>query len=191
MSRPFTILAFAGSLRIASYNRGLVRAAKELAPEGAQVEIIELDDIPMYNEDLRADGNPPSVERLRAAIRSADALLIATPEYNYSISGVLKNALDWVSRPAPDVVMKGKPTAIMGATGGMFGTVRAQMAFRQILTYTETHVLTKPEVLVMNARQRFDADGNLTDAETREWVRALVEALVVWARRLAPSTSRG
>ncbi len=181
---PVRILGVAGSLRQYSFNRGLLRAALELVPEGAQIEVYEIGAIPLYNGDVEAQGDPQAVQDWKAHIRGAAALLIATPEYNYSIPGVLKNAIDWASRPAPNSVLLHKPIALMGATSGIGATIRAQLALRQVFVFTRSYVLPPPEVLVNNARTRFDERGNLTDEETRRFVRALLEALVDWTRRL-------
>jgi chromate reductase, NAD(P)H dehydrogenase (quinone) len=180
----FRILGIAGSLRQGSYNRALLGAAQELAPEGVDIQAFDIAPIPLFNEDVEAEGDPDPVRDLKAAIRDADALLIVTPEYNYSIPGVLKNAIDWASRPGGNSVLKGKPIAIMGASSGHFGTARAQLALRQVFVTTDSFTLPKPEVMVFRAASRFDASGNLTDEETRELVRNLVEALVAWAKRL-------
>ena len=177
------ILAIAGSLRRASQNKGLVRAAIEAAPPGVIVEAAEIADIPVYNADLDEENPPAPVRALKERVRAADALLFATPEYNYSIPGVLKNAIDWLSR-GQERVLRQKPVAIMGATTGGFGTVRAQLALRQVFVYTESLALPKPEVLVSFGREKFDPDGNLTDPKTREDVRELVKALADWTRRL-------
>jgi len=182
---PFRILGIAGSLRRGSYNRALLRAAVELAPEGVEIGAFErLGEIPPYNEDVRQQGDPEPVRALKEAIAAADALLIATPEYNYSIPGVLKNAIDWASRPAPDSVLRYKPVAIMGASPGNFGTVRCQLALRQVFVFAESYVLLKPEVMVFGAQDRFDADGRLTDETTRDLIRRQLEALVEWAVRV-------
>ena len=179
------VLGIAGSLRRASYNRGLLRAARELAPEGMTIEIWErIGEIPLYDADLEARGDPAPVAELKAAIAAADALLVATPEYNYGIPGVLKNALDWASRPPGTSALNGKPAAIMGASPGQTGTARAQLALRQAFVFTETQALLRPEVLVNRAREKFDADGNLTDEKTREYVSALLRALAGWTTRL-------
>ncbi|MBI4279216.1 MAG: NAD(P)H-dependent oxidoreductase [Armatimonadetes bacterium] len=182
--RSFRILAYAGSLRRQSYNRGLVRAAREVAPQGVEVEILDLAPIPMYNADLDGENSPAPVREFRERIGAADALLIATPEYNYSVPGVLKNAIDWASRPWPNSVLRYKPAAIMGASGGTSGTVRAQLALRQVFLYTETYVMLKPELHVPGGREKFDAEGTLKDEPTRERLRAHVEALAAWAHRL-------
>ena len=180
------IVGVAGSLRKGSYNRALLRAAQELAPDGMTITVAEIGNLPLYDADVEAAGVPAPVAAFRQAIRQADALLIATPEYNYSIPGVLKNAIDWASRPPADSALRQKPTAIMGASGGAFGTVRAQLALRQSLQFTETQVMLKPEVLVAKAQDRFDADGRLIDEPTRQLLQRFLEALAAWTRRLQP-----
>lgn len=177
------VLGFAGSLRKASFNKAALRAAEELAPPGMTIKTFDLAPIPLYNDDVRQQGFPPPVEQFRARIKAADALLIATPEYNYSASGVLKNAIDWASRP-PEQPFDGKPIAIMGASPGAFGTARAQYHLRQMFVFLNGLVLTRPEVMIANAPNRFDADGRLTDEPTREFVRKLLEALAAWTKRL-------
>lgn len=185
----FRILGISGSLRRGSFNTALIRTAGEVAPEGVDVTVFEgLRDIPPYDEDLRQEGPQPAVEKLRDAIRSADAVLFATPEYNHGLPGVLKNAIDWVSRPAPENPLLNKPTAIMGASGGLMGTVRAQQQLREVLQGF-TPVLHTPEVLVSSAAGRFDDQGGLTDEPTREFVRVLVAGLVDWAEQLKPRES--
>ncbi len=179
------VLGIAGSLRQGSYNQALLRAALELAPEGMEIRIFEgLDRIPPYNEDVRARGEPESVVALKEAIRQADALLIATPEYNGSVPGVLKNALDWASRPPDASPLDGKPVAIMGASTGNFGTLRAQMHLRQICQITNMRPLNRPEVLVARAAEKFDPQGHLTDETARYLLRLLLEALMDWTLRL-------
>ena len=186
MTPPLRILGLAGSLRKASYNRALIRAAAELAPPDARVESYELDGIPPFNEDLEPSP-PAAVLELKRRIRAADALLIATPEYNYSIPGVLKNAIDWASRPYGDSAWAGKPAALLGATPGALGTARAQYHLRQVCVFLDVHVLNRPEVLIAQAHEHFDAQGRLTDEPTRERVRKLLQALCAWTRRLQPS----
>jgi chromate reductase len=177
------VLGISGSLRKASYNSAALRAAQELAPAGMTIEIADLLPIPLYNEDVRAAGFPPGVQRLREQIISADALLVATAEYNYSISGVLKNAIDWASRP-PDQPFDDKPVAIMGASPGMTGSARAQYHLRQSCVYLNMHVLNKPEVMIAAAHTKFDTAGRLTDEPTRGFVRDLLVNLAAWTRRL-------
>ncbi len=177
------ILGIAGSLRRASYNRGALRAAQELAPEGIRIEIFDLDGIPPFNQD--DDRNPPEpVVALKSRIRAADAILIVTPEYNYSIPGVLKNAIDWASRPYDDNAWEGKPVAIMGASGGGFGTVRAQYHLRQVFVFLNMYALNRPEVMISRAHEHFDEFGNLHDEKIREQIRQLVGSLADWTRRL-------
>jgi chromate reductase len=186
------VFGIAGSLRARSHNLGLLLAACELAPEGMEIQVFErLGEIPPYNADVDAAGEPEPVGALRSAIREADALLIATPEYNYSIPGVLKNAIDWASRPAGKAALNRKPAALMGSSGGQSGTIRAQLALRQCFVFTETWVLLKPEVLVTHSRDKFDAEGHLTDAATREHVAKLLVALAEWTRRLTSAPSPG
>jgi chromate reductase, NAD(P)H dehydrogenase (quinone) len=143
-----------------------------------------LGELPHYNADVDAQGTPEPVAALRTAIHEADALLIATPEYNYGIPGVLKNAIDWASRPSATSVLKGKPTGIMGASPGMSGTARAQLQLRQAFVFTQTYVLQGPEVLVRDARSKFDQEGRLTDEGTRDFLRKHLEALVDWVGRV-------
>ncbi len=180
MSSTIHILGFAGSLRQKSYNKALLRVAREYLPEDAELEIIGLDDIPLFNEDLVADP-PQPVRVFKEKILAADALLVAVVEYNYSVSGVLKNAIDWAAWPIATTPLKGKLAAIMG-TGGRFGTVRAQLNLRQTLLYTDTRVLLKPEVYIEKNWEKFDGEGNLTDQTARQSIEALVTALVQAAR---------
>lgn len=177
------VLGVSGSLRKGSYNTALLRAASELLPRGMTLELFDLSSIPLYNDDVRALGFPKPVQEFRDRIAAADALLVATPEYNFSIPGVLKNAIDWASRP-PDPPLDGKPVAIMGASTGNFGTVRAQMHLRQVCVFCNMFPVNKPEVLVMRAREKFDASGRLIDETARGFVRDLLTALVDWTERL-------
>ena len=179
-----TFLGIAGSLRRASYNRGLIRTAIEVAPAGTKVVPFDLADIPMYNGDVEADGDPPPVADFKRAIAAADALLVATPEYNHCVPGVLKNAIDWASRPARRSVLTGKPVAIMGASTGGGATARAQAHLRDGLAYTNGLVLPLPEVLVGHALDKFDDEGDLIDGATRDEVRDLLVSLAAWTRRL-------
>jgi chromate reductase len=181
MPSTVKILGFAGSLSKQSYNRAILKVAQGLVPDGANLEIITLDDLPLYNRDYEND-EPEVVRNFKDKIRKADALLIATPEYNYSTPGVLKNAIDWASRPTGKSVLEGKPAAIMGA-GGRFGTVRAQLHLRQIFLYLHMPVLMQPDVHVFNTWEKFDSDGNLTDEKTREQIKALLLALISWTKQ--------
>jgi chromate reductase len=181
------VLGFAGSLRQKSFNRGLIRAAVEVAPEGMAIETFDLTPIPLYNADVEEKGLPLPVAEFKEKIRAADALLIATPEYNYSVPGLLKNAIDWASRPANQSPLQKKPAALMGASGGQMGTARAQLALRQSFVFTETLVLPKPDIYVSHAAKSFDAEGNLTDEKLRERIRMLLDALARWVVLLRQS----
>jgi len=183
MSRQVRILGIAGSLRRDSYNRATLRAATELVPDGAAIETFELDGIPGFNQD--EEQNPPAkVAELKRRIREADAILFVTPEYNYSIPGVLKNAIDWASRPYGDSAWNGKPAAIMGASVGAIGTARAQYHLRQMMVFLNMFPVNQPEVMIGNASERFDADGNLTHEATKEFIRQLLQSLVDWTTRI-------
>ena len=187
MSKPVRILAIAGSLRRESYNRAALRAATQLVPEGATIDIFELDGLPGFNQD--DEQNPPAkVVDLKLRIREADAVLIVTPEYNYSIPGVLKNAIDWASRPYGDSAWNGKPAAIMGASIGAIGTARAQYHLRQMFVFLNMFPINQPEVMIGNASERFDAAGNLTDETSKELIRQLLQNLVEWTRRIGPKS---
>jgi len=184
---PITILGIAGSLRKASYNRAALRLAQSLAPDGASVDIFEIDGIPGFNED--EEQNPPAkVVDLKKRVRAADAILFVTPEYNYSIPGVLKNAIDWASRPYGDSAWDGKPVAMMGATIGMIGTARAQYHLRQCCVFLNMYPLNNPEVMIPLANERFDAAGNLTDGKSRELIGTLLDSLIRWTHLLKGQT---
>jgi chromate reductase len=173
------VLGISGSLRSGSYNTAALQEAVRMAPPGMQIELATIAGIPLYNEDDYAQGFPPAVERLREQIRAADGLLLVTPDYNYSMPGVLKNAIDWVSRP-PEQPFSGKPVAIMGASPGRFGTARAQYHLRQSMVSLDAHLLNRPEVMIAGAQKLFDPQGNLTDEPTRVHIRGLLEALHAW-----------
>jgi chromate reductase len=181
---PLTILGIAGSLRQASINRALLRAAVELAPPGVAIDTFDISPIPPYNGDIELDP-PASVVDLKARIRAAGAVLFSTPEYNYSIPGVLKNAIDWASRPYGDNAWDGKPVAMMGASPGALGTARCQYHLRQCFLNLNVVAVTRPEVMLGNAAERFDSTPNLTDPKSREMVARLLEALVALARKSA------
>lgn len=183
MANQLTILGIAGSLRQGSFNRAALRAAQQLAPADVSLEIFELHEIPAYNQD--EETHPPArVVALKERIRTADAILLVTPEYNYSVPGVLKNAIDWASRPYGESAWNGKPVAVMGASIGALGTVRAQSHLRQMFVYLNMHAVNQPEVLIGNAAQRFDEQGNLTDATSADLIRQLLQNLADWTRRL-------
>ena len=188
MSKPVRILGIAGSLRRESYNRAALRAAIELVPEGATIEVFELDGLPGFNQDEEL--NPPAkVVELKRRIREADAVLFVTPEYNYSIPGVLKNAIDWASRPYGDSAWNGKPAAIMGASVGTIATARAQYHLRQMMVFLNMFPINQPEVMIGTAQDRFDAQGNLTDDMTKGLIRLLLSNLVEWTRRITGEPS--
>jgi chromate reductase len=183
MEKIVNILGFAGSLRKDSYNRSLLRAALELVPKDARLEIFDLDGILPFNQDFE---NQPSekVKEFKAKIRAADAILIATPEYNYSIPGVLKNAIDCASRPYGDNAFEHKPVAMMGASVGIGGSMRAQYHLRQCFVFLTCFALNQPEVMVPFAQEKIDKEGRVTDQKTREKIGELLESLVAWTRRL-------
>jgi len=182
MAKKISILAFGGSLRKGSYNKALLRAALEMAPGDAQVEAFDIAEIPPFNQDL--EKNPsPVVKEFKAKVKAADAVLIVTPEYNYSIPGFLKNAIDSASRPYGDNAFDGKPVAFMGASIGMLGTARAQYHLRQACVWLNMYPLNSPEVMVPFAQEKVDESGKLTDGKTREKIKELLEALVTWARK--------
>ena len=176
------ILGISGSLRKASFNSGLLRAAQPLAPEGVTIEIADISEIPPFNEDVQAKGYPPPVQLFRERIYAADALLFATPEYNYSVPGVLKNAIDWASRP-PDQPFAGKRAGIIGASMGPTGTARAQYHLRQTGVFLDLHFINRPEVMVAAAHEKFDPQGNLTHEPTREHLRKFLAAFAAFAKR--------
>ena len=184
MKTPIKILGIAGSLRKASFNRAALRAAEQLVPDSATIETFDLAAIPPFNQD--DESNPPErVVQFKQRIRAADAILIVTPEYNYSIPGVLKNAIDWASRPYGDNAWDGKPVAVMGASIGAQGTSRAQYHLRQVFVFLNMHPLNRPEVMISSAGERFDENGNLKDEGTKKLVRHLLEALVTAVKKQA------
>jgi chromate reductase len=183
MDRQVNILGFAGSLRKGSYNKALLREAAKLVPTGAKLEIFDLEGIPPFSQDLE-QSVPDKVKEFKAKIRAADAILIATPEYNYSIPGVLKNAIDWASRPYPGNSFEDKPVAMMSASTGILGGARAQYHLRQVFTFLNMHPVNKPEIFVTFAPSKFDEKGALTDETAKELIKKLLEALVAWTQRL-------
>lgn len=178
------VLAFAGSLRRGSYNRALLRAAEELAPDGMRIEIFDISEIPLYDQDVEDEGDPRPVAELKDAIRRADALLIATPEYNHGVPGVTKNVIDWASRPPREAPLDGKPVGILGASPGITGTARAQSQLRQAFEFTNSYCMPQPEILVFRAHEKFDEDGTLTHDKTRELLGKYLEALAEFTARL-------
>lgn len=183
MNSVINVLGFAGSLRKGSYNRALLRAAGDVLPADTKLEIFELEGIPPFNADHESD-MPERAKEFKAKIKAADAILFVTPEHNYSIPGVLKNAIDWASRPYGNNSFDGKPAAIMSASTGMLGGARAQYHLRQVCVFLNMHLVNKPEVFVTMAAQKFDAQGNLTDPKTREVVKSLLETLEAWTKQL-------
>jgi len=183
MEEPVKILGFVGSLRKGSYNKALMRAAFRLLPKDAALEVFDLERIPPFNQDF--ESQPPQiVKEFKTKIRKTDALLIATPEHNYSIPGVLKNAIDWASRPYGDNAFEGKPVALMSASVGRLGGARAQYHLRQSFIFLNMHPLNRPEVMMPFAQEHVDENGNLADETTRQLIRQLLEALVQWTRKL-------
>jgi len=181
MAGQIKILGIAGSLRRKSFNRAALKVAKSLVPEDGILDIFELDGIPGFNED--EERNPPAVVvELKKQVRTADAILLVTPEYNYSIPGVLKNAVDWASRPYGDSAWEGKPVAIMGASVGTLGTARAQYHLRQCFIFLNMLPLNRPEVMIANASERFDTEGNLKDETAKKLIAQLLRNLIDWTR---------
>lgn len=183
MGTKMRVLGFAGSLRKASYNKAMLRAAVEVAPKDVELEIFDLEGIPPFNEDIEKDP-PAKVRQFKERIRAADAILIATPEYNYSIPGVLKNAIDWASRPYGDNALNGKPAAIMGASIGTVGTARAQYHLRQCCVFLNMYPLNQPEVMVPTAADKVDSQGNLTDPKSRQKIGEILQSLAAWTQKL-------
>lgn len=184
MADKIKVLGIAGSLRAGSYNMAALKAVQKMAPEGMEIEIYErLGEIPPFNQDEENNPNE-AVKELKEKIRTADAIFFATPEYNYSIPGVLKNAIDWASRPYGQNAWEGKPVAIMGASIGALGTSRAQYHLRQSFVFLDMHPLNRPEVMIMNAQEKFDEAGNIKDAHTEEKIKELLDALILWVLKI-------
>ena len=183
MNQKIHILGFAGSLRKQSYNRAILAAALEAIPDDASLEVFDLEGIPPFNQDLELQP-PDKVKQFKARIRAADAILIATPEYNYSIPGVLKNAIDWASRPYGDNAFNGKPVAVMGASIGTLGTARAQYDLRRSFVFLNMLPLNQPEVMIPFAQDKIDNKGRVTEKKTRDRIRELLESLIAWTRRM-------
>ena len=187
MSQGLTILGIAGSLRAGSLNRALLRAAAELAPEGMTIELFDLAVVTLYNGDVEAEGDPPGVAAFKQAIAAADGVLMATPEYNHGVPGVMKNAVDWASRPPRGAPLTGKPVGIIGASPGITGAARGQSQLRQAFEFTNSYCMPQPELLVFRAHEKFDASGRLTDDATAEHLGRYLSAFVDWVRRFATS----
>jgi chromate reductase len=183
LSEPVVILGIVGSLRRDSYNRATMRAVQELTPEGARIDVADIDGLPGFNQDDERDP-PAKVVQLKQQIRNADAILFVTPEYNYSVPGVLKNAIDWASRPFGDNAWNGKPVAVMGASVGMLGTARAQYHLRQMFVFLNMHAVNQPEVMISHAAKKFDEEGNLTDETSKKLIQQLLQELVRWTKLL-------
>ena len=179
-----TFAAFAGSLRKGSYNRMLLRALVHCAPPELHVEVIEIDQIPLYNADLDTEQPPDAVRRLREAIRAADGLIVVTPEHNYSVSGVTKTVIEWASRPPENSALEGKPVAVIGGSPSGFGGVRAQLALRQMSPESGMLMLQDPEIRVARIQTKFDDQGNLVDEELRRDLAEFLQAMAAWTRRL-------
>ena len=183
MDKKISIFGFAGSLRKGSYNKAILRAAVELVPKEAQLETFDLEGIPPFNQDLENDP-PERVKEFKKKIKAADAILIASPEANYTLPGVLTNAMNWASRPYGDNAFDGKPVAVMGASVGMLGAARAQYHLRQSFVWLNMYPMNLPEVMVPFAQDKVDANGRVTDAKTKEKIKELLESLVTWTRKL-------
>jgi chromate reductase len=183
MADQIRVLGFAGSLRKASLNRALLRAAAELAPEGMTIEQFDLAVIPLYNADVEAAGDPEGVAAFKAAIHAADGVLMVTPEYNHGVPAVTKNAVDWASRPPRGAALSGKPVGIIGASPGIVGSARGQSQLRQAFEFTNSYCMPQPEVLVSRAGDKFDASGVLTDQGTRDFLQKYLIALRDWITR--------
>ena len=183
MTQTLRILGVAGSLRAGSFNRSLLRAAVELAPEGMVIETFDLLEVPLYNGDVEAAGDPSGVAAFKQAIAAADGVLMATPEYNHGVPGVMKNAIDWASRPPREAPLGGKPVGLIGASPGQTGTARGQSQLRQAFEFTNSYCMPQPELLVFKAHEKFDADGRLTDAATAQYLQGYLVAFGDWVRR--------
>ena len=183
MAEPIRVLGFAGSLRRASYNRALLAAAQAAAPAGMTIETFDLAQVPLYDGDVEAKGDPPGVVAFKAAIAAADGLLMDTPEYNHGVPGVMKNAVDWASRPPQGAPLSGKPAGIIGASPGITGSARGQSQLRQAFEFTNSYAMPQPELLVFKAHEKFDAEGRLTDTATGEYLQRYLVAFGDWVRR--------
>jgi chromate reductase len=183
MTVPLNVVGIAGSLRRNSLNRALLRAATELAPPTLHLDIRDLIDIPLFNQDVEEAGIPHAVAELRGAIGAADGLLISTPEYNHGVPGVMKNTIDWLSRPPRQSVLNMKPAAIIGASPGMTGSARGQSQLRQAFGFTNTPAMLQPEILVARAHEKFDGEGRLVDEPTRQFLAKFLVQFAEWIAR--------
>jgi chromate reductase, NAD(P)H dehydrogenase (quinone) len=183
MADELHICGLAGSLRQGSLNRSLLRAAQQSAPSGVVIDIFDLAPLPLYNGDVEAGGDPEGVQALKQAIGNADGVLFVTPEYNHGVPAVMKNAVDWASRPPRQAVLDGKPVGVIGASPGMVGSARGQTQLRQAFEFTNSYCMTQPELLVARAHEKFDADGVLIDEETKRYLGRWIEAFAAWVRR--------
>lgn len=183
MADTLKILGVAGSLRAGSLNRALIRAAAERAPANMQIDLFDLRVVPLYDGDVEAEGDPESVAAFKSAIRASDGVLFATPEYNHGVPGVMKNAVDWASRPPRDAALNAKPVGIIGASPGQTGTARGQSQLRQAFEFTNSFCMPQPELLVFRAHEKFDAEGRLVDDATAEYLGRYLAAFGDWVRR--------
>jgi chromate reductase, NAD(P)H dehydrogenase (quinone) len=181
-----TVLGISGSLRKGSYNTAALRAAQKLAPAGMTIELADLRQVPLYDEDVKQAGFPAVVDELRSRVRAADGILFATPEYNHSYSGVLKNGIDWISRP-PNHPFTDKPIAIMSASPGALGAALGYYHLRQCFDFLDAHPLNRPSVIIANAGQRFDESGELKDDTTAQLLGQMLAAFAAWIRRIKTS----
>ena len=183
MPDPIRIVGVAGSLRRGSFNRALLHAAQERAPGGMTIDGFDLLAVPLYNGDVEAEGDPEGVAAFKAAIRAADGVLFVTPEYNHGVPGVMKNAIDWASRPPQSAALSGKPVGIIGASPGMTGSARGQSQLRQAFEFTNSYCMPQPEILVYRAHEKFDAEGRLTDEATGQHLARYLTAFAAWVGR--------
>jgi chromate reductase len=184
----YEVAAIVGSLRKLSFNRGLLRAAIDLQPDGMRITEVPIGEVPLFNDDIENQGDPPAVQNLKSQILASDAVLLITPEYNQSVSGVMKNAIDWASRPyGTGQVLAGKPVAILGASSGKYGTARAQLDLRKMLPYLSMHLLPKPEIYVGPGKESFDEQSKLTDDQVRQRLREMLEKLLEWTKTVRAS----
>ncbi|MBU2531789.1 MAG: NAD(P)H-dependent oxidoreductase [Alphaproteobacteria bacterium] len=180
MAEDIRVAALSGSLRKGSFNTATLQTVAELAPASMHIDVLTLHDVELFNEDVEAEGWPPNVSALRDKVAAASAVMIATPEYNYSVPGVLKNAIDWLSRPTGKGPIVGKPLAIIGASPSKVGTARAQAHLRQIAFYNAMPLLPSAEVIISQAPSQFDDHGRLTNSDTREFLKSMLKEFEGW-----------